>query len=195
MNLRVHLSSRLVLTFEYTGGDIDALVRQMKPKELFNRPAHQFLGSLKMVTVNPEEVEWIEVDTDQVPKNTNLRGTPVMKQLSTETFNKRVAQEKANFASAMDDIRQQHALTAFGMATFRSGESFCVEIQAGASPGDDRGTASVRIFQLPAVIVQREQGGIVIVNPKNIVVWQIVPGLKKSAFFSIPAEFKAIVRT
>lgn len=194
MNLSMHLSSHIVLTFEYTGGDIDSLVRQLKPKELFSRPAHQLLGQIKTVTVNPEDVEWVEVETKEIPKNAAIRGTPVCQQLSPQAFNRRVAEEKDRIAVQVGETPLQDTATAFGMATFRSGETLCLEIQAIPTPGDDRGSASVRIFQSPAIVVLRERGGILIVNPKNIVIWQVVPGLKKSAFFSIRAELKSVKR-
>ena len=194
MDVRLHLASRIVLSFDYTGGDINALIRQMKPKDLFNRPAHQFLGKIKLVTINPEAIEWIDVETEELPENAYLRGTPVLKQLSVESFNRRVAEEKESIIAAMGDSKQVGAINALGMATFRSGETLCVEVHMAASPGDDRGTASIKLFQAPALVVQREQGGISIVNTKNIAVWQVVPGLTKATHFSVPGELRELKR-
>lgn len=192
MIINVHLVSKHVAEFSLDHASSEALIRAIKPKEIFQRPVHQFLGKAKMVSVQPGLIEWIDFETDYRAKNKTFSGTPVVRQLSPATFKKRVTDCAMQLARVQEMDKPPSLLLAFGMATFRSGETLYIEYEAAMSRGEDRAPVSLKIFSLPALFVEKEDGGLLLMNPANIVIWQVVPGLKKSGIFSVPGELKQI---
>lgn len=188
MILHVNLSSRDVLTFDLITKDPKELLNKIKPDRLFSRPVHQFLGKYQSVSINPSSVEWIEVETTEFPEKNPLTGNVIIRQLSPETFQQRLSTAKGAIKAVMDENISTDMITAYGMATFRSGRSLAIEIQAKAVRGIDRVMMAQKIFSMPALLVRGEKGGLYIVNTASFVSWQVTPGLKKSTSLSLPGE-------
>lgn len=188
MKIEVSLISGEVYTFDLPAGREPAFLEQLRPAEIFERPLHQFLGRSATVSINPQVIEWIGLDTTEFPSAARQARTMTVRQLSADAFNQLIAESKNATAAVFESDSAQNVLTAYGKAIFRSGRALHVEIRARFDYADERLRASQRIFGMPAVFVSGETGGLFILNTKNIAVWQVVPGLKKSSFFSIPGE-------
>jgi hypothetical protein len=117
---------------------------------------------------------------------------PVVRQLSAEGFAQRVNVAKTALITAMENTARQNVLIAYGMATFQSGSTLYLEIQAMPGSASERTSTSLKLFSLPAIVASRDGGGALVINPANVQIWQVVPGLKKSAPFALSAELKSI---
>ncbi len=196
MRIKVTMISRETYEFEVPVEDPQEFLDSIKPKELFHRPLHQFCGKMRSVSINPEWVEWIEVETVEVPKIRQLRRDITFYNLTPEVFQSRVSLQKNQIMTLIESGAKQDALLAFGKATFKSGRILHVEIAAQKMDvGSERTSEAQKIFSMPALILQGEFSGLHIVNPKNIAVWQVVPGLKKPAPYSLQAELMAIAKS
>jgi hypothetical protein len=118
-----------------------------------------------------------------------------IRQLSPDTFSRWMDEQKVALKAFMESEVTPNVLIAYGKATFKSGRALHLEIQSKLERNDERVRASQKVFNMPALFVQSECGGISIVNPNNIAVWQVVPGLKNSTSFAIPAELKSIQKS
>jgi hypothetical protein len=195
MRIEMHMTSREVYAFDMSSENPKALLNQIKPKELFHRPLHQFLGKVRTVSVNPALIEWIVLDTMEMPDTLPLMRSLKIRQLSADLFRQRVSTQKGAILTLMESDRlQQNTLLAYGKATFTSGRILYAEIQTKMERMADRLDISQRIFSLPALFVEGELSGLLVVNPCNIAVWQVVPGLKKGGRFSLPAELTDVDR-
>jgi hypothetical protein len=195
MNVSVNLVSGEVYTFDLRVEKPMEFLNKIRPTEVFQRPLHQFLGQLKTVSINPDFIEWIEMDTSEFPKSSPLMKTVTIRQLSPEAFKSWVTKNKAQLAAAMENQAPQNVLLAYGMASFKSGRSLQFEIRAKMERAEDRIKASQKIFNMPALFIYGEFAGLFLVNPKNIAVWQVVPGLKSSTFLAIPGELTGVQKT
>lgn len=190
MLMHVNMCSRDVLTFDAPVENPKEMLGRIKPAQLFNRPLHQFLGKYQTVSINPVCVEWIEVETNDSPDFKQLGGSVTIRQLTPETFQQRLNTSMGAIKAFMEEDVKTDRILAYGMATFRSGRSMGIEIQAKSVRAEDRVTMAQKVFGLPALMVQGEQGKLYIVNTANIASWQVAPGLKKSSTLSVPAELK-----
>ncbi|MBX7244437.1 MAG: hypothetical protein K1X53_03005 [Candidatus Sumerlaeaceae bacterium] len=194
MEIKAHLTTGNVLTFEMDAERPADLIKQIKPKDIFRRPVHQFLGNLRMVTINPQQVEWFEVNAGPVPKNALMPTAPLVRQLTRETFAERVSVEKNSLMTAMEITERRNVFLGFATVTFLSGFSLYLELQSVVGTASERVASSMKLFSQVAVFVNAADGGMLIINPANIQIWQVVPGLQKSTPFTVKAELKSIER-
>lgn len=194
MNAKINLISGEVYEFELSDESSATLLRDIRPREIFNRPLHQFLGNIRTVSINPSVVEWIEIETLEMPAVVNKTQRMTVRQLSADMFKHHLDDKMEVVKAVAEGDLVQTLLTAYGMATFRSGRSMYFEVTAKLERGADRAEAAQKIFQMPAILIYGEGYGLYIVNPANIAVWQVVPGLKKSSFFSVKSELKSVNR-
>lgn len=188
MQIKVNLVSGEIYTFDMPVEKELTFLDQLRPMEMFERPLHQFLGKLCTVSINPAVVEWIELDTSEFPSASQQAKTMTLRQLSSETFKDRVTECKDALVASMESDTRANVLTAYGKAVFKSSRTMFFEIRAKFDMPEERIKAAQRVFEMPALFVYGELSGLYIVNTKNIAVWHVVPGLKKSAFFSVTGE-------
>jgi hypothetical protein len=194
MLIHIHMISGDTCTFDVPVENPMELMSRIRPAELFNRPLHQFLGKVRTVSVNPAYIEWIDVETNDYPSTAPFEKSTRIRQLSLEEFKNRVAQNQVALENSVDNDGHRNVLLAYGMATFRSGKTLCFEIQSKMERVEDRVKISQKLFNMPALFVYGEYVGVYLVNTKNIAVWQVVPGLKKSTFFALAGEMVGMQR-
>ena len=192
MEIKVNLVSGETYVFELPVERPSEFLNKIRPTEIFQRPVHQFLGKLKTVSINPECIEWIEFDSIDMPTTSPYAKTLTIRQLSPEAFKKWLDKSKAAITAAMELDQQQNLLLAYGVATFKSGRSLHMEVRAKVERVEDRIKAAQKIFNMPALFIYGETAGLYLLNTKNISIWQVMPGLKKSTFFAVPGELTGI---
>jgi hypothetical protein len=192
MELRINLTSGEIYTFDVPIDEPAEMIDKIKPKEIFQRPSYQVLGKLRTVTINPDAIEWIELETLESRKNPLIDKSLEIRQLSAEAFRHWTSQNKESIKAYMEQEVDQNVLLTYGKATFKSGRSMFLEVRAKLNKTQDRVSAAQKIFKMPALFVNGELTGLFIVNPFNIATWQVVPGFKKSTPFSIPGELKEV---
>lgn len=191
MQVKVHLVTGDVCTFDLPVDKPTEFLSKIRPTEIFERPAHQFLGKVMTVSINPALIEWVEFDSMDMP--TQKSGAKiVLRELSPANFKAGVEKEKQMIVAAMESGVDQNVMLGFGKATFKSGRTLHMEIRVQMERGDDRVKQSQKIFKMPAIFVYGEQSGLMLINTSNVAIWQVVPGLKKSTFFAVPGELVSI---
>lgn len=192
MKILINLVSGQAYEFEAPIERPLEFLNKIRPTELFGRPLHQFLGKVITVSINPEQIEWIELDPMEMPTTATPFKGLALRQLSAESFRRWLTMQKEAIMAAMAQEAEQNVLLAYGQAIFKSGRSLYFEMRSKLERAEDRVRASQKIFSLPALFVHGETAGLLIVNPKNIAVWEVVPGLKKSSHFALVGELRGV---
>lgn len=192
MKIKINLVSGQVYEFELPIERPIEFLNKIRPMELFSRPLHQFLGKMVTVSINPELIEWIELDTSEFPTVASPIKSLTLRQLSAEAFRHWLDRQKEAIKASMENDGKHNVLLAYGQAIFKSGRSLFFEMRSKLERIEDRVRASQKIFSMPALFVYGESTGLFIVNPKNIAVWKVVPGLKESGHFAIHGELTGI---
>ena len=192
MEIKVNLVSGEVLTFDLPIARPTEFLSKIRPADIFQRSVHQILGKMKTVSINPECVEWIDFDSDDMPSAAPFAKTMTIRQLSDAAFKSWLKVNKDVIQAAMEHEGAQNLLLAYGQAKFKSGRSLCFEIRAKMERIEDRVKMAQKLFDMPALFVYGETSGIMLLNTKNIAIWQVVPGLKKSTFFAVEGELTSI---
>ena len=194
MKAQVNLVTREVYEFDIAVERPFDFLGKIKPLEIFHRPVHQVLGKVKTVSLNPETIEWIELDADELPRLPPTVAALTIRQLSLDAFKHWVTEQKDVITAVMEQEGPQNVVTTYGKATFKSGRTLYLQITAKVERIEDRIKASQKIFGMPALFVYGECSGVFIVNPANVAVWQVVPGLKRSGFFSLQGELVSVTK-
>src|SRR5690242_7972143 len=113
MNIRVNLISKEVYTLALPIEKPADFVNKIRPAEIFNRSLHQFLGKVRTVSINPDYIEWIEFDTNELPKTASLSKAITIRQLSQESFNSWVNKQKESIAAVIKSDVEQNVLLAY----------------------------------------------------------------------------------
>lgn len=191
MQVKVNMVTGDVCSFDLPVDKPTEFLSKIRVVDIFERPAHQFLGKVMTVSINPSMIEWIEFDSMDMPAQKS--GTKlVLRELSPASFKASVEKQKQMIVAAMESSVDPNVLLGYGKATFKSGRTLHMEIRVQMERGDDRVKLSQKIFKMPAIFVYGEQSGLMLVNTSNIAIWQVVPGLKKSTFFAVPGELLSI---
>jgi hypothetical protein len=192
MNISVNLVSGEVYTFDVPVERPIEFLGKIRPTEVFQRPVHQFIGKLKTVSINPECIEWIEFDSNDIPPTGFMAKTVTIRQLSAGAFKEWVAKNKVALTAAMELEQGKNVLLAYGMATFKSGRLLYMEVRAKIEGVAERIKWAQKVFGMPALFVYGETDGLYLLNTKNIATWQVVPGLKQSGFTAVAGELTGI---
>src|SRR5262245_43645285 len=138
MEARVNLVSGDVCSFDLPIDRPIEFLNKIRPSDIFERPLHQFLGNVRTVSINPQFIEWIELDTIEFPTNPPFAKSITIRQLSPEAFKDWINKQKDAIKASMKQDMAQNVLLAYGMATFRSGRSLHFEVRAKMERIDDR---------------------------------------------------------
>jgi hypothetical protein len=185
MEIRVHLTSGKEYRFSVEGEEESrALLTSVQPAKFFETPILQIQGESSTVSINPPSIEFVEFETTIDPGWPSRRGLKSARRISAEEYAGRL--QEVSQGTAHDD-----AMTALAELTFRSGKTMCVEVSFVLEPGDDRRRVSLKVFEAPFVLLRQDDGRLVLLNPKNVDVFNVVPGPKEPSAYSWRAELKS----
>lgn len=190
MKFSLHMTSRKVLTFEIIDERKEEHLKALRPAEVFKRPVHMFVGELKTVSVNPHQIEWIEADVELGDENRPAAPLTILRSMTPAEFNEKVRTHDGTLLAPKEETSDPNLMIAYGMAEFKSGSALHLKLQTTVDR-ITRKMAALKVFEVPALVAKSDEGTTLVINPANIAVWQVVPGMEQSAYNMLRAELKS----
>jgi hypothetical protein len=179
MDIGVHLTNGQSHWFRQTDPQIvSRMILHLSPKRVFNHPQVLIEGIHSTRGINTQFIEAIELIIEPVEEWQNLPGMNITA-VSKETFREKIKTLRPDVdAKGLEAVGQQ-----LGSIWMVSERNFHLSIQAENQSALDQLKSVQNFFTSGAQLLNREDGGYMIINMTNAVRWTLTPGPK-----NLPAD-------
>lgn len=192
LEIHFHLTNGSIARFSQHGpSEVQALLEHAQPSRVFSQKMIVMAGSYSLSGFPCAEVARIDLVMEDFPKWPFLYNARDVEEITEQEFHQRYQPEITHERRTERLVVPGHEATTWGALELSNGEKLWMEVvvETAESTPLDRHQFLQQFLSAPCLHMRRRGGGVVLVNPSNIVSFAFFPGPKETPLGAWNGQF------